>query len=265
MTTTFQEYVERTSPLGKKVPYIDTYRPELLCNVPRVLARKESSFFGYDIWRAFELTWLNNKGRPQLAVAHFIIPCDSPYLIESKSFKLYLQSFTQSRYESREIVLAILKEDVGRATGAPVTVLFDASTGPMEGKSLDNIDCACDTYAITPSFLKAGGPPIYESVKTDLFHSLCLVTGQPDFASIGIRYEGPQIDHEGLLRYLVSYRKHTGFHEQCVEQIFCDIQHICNPSKLTVTGCFTRRGGLDINPCRSSHEVAIENIRLHRQ
>lgn len=255
------------APLGKETHYEDLYNKELLCPIPRSLSRmgRDVSFVGYDIWRAYELSWLNKKGRPEVAVAHFIIPCHSPYLIESKSFKLYLQSFSQSCFESQSLVLQTLKDDLSEAVGLPVTVLFNASTGLMEGKSLDTLDCTCDTYDVDPSFLKTSDQVVYESWKTDLFKAHCLVTGQPDFASIGIRYEGPQIDPVGLLQYLVSYRKHRGLHEQCIEQIYGDIKHHCRPAKLMVTGCFTRRGGLDINPCRSSHEVPIENMRLPRQ
>lgn len=262
----FHDFLSK-APLGKEVLYEDYYRPDLLCPIPRSLSRegKDASFEGYDIWRAYELTWLGSNGRPEVAIAHFIIPCHSPYLIESKSFKLYLQSFSQVRFESHALVIETLKEDVGQATGLPVTVLFNASTGLLEGRSLDTLDCACDTYEVDSSFLKTKPNVVYESLKTDLFRSLCLVTGQPDFASIGIRYEGPQIDSVGLLQYLVSYRRHAGLHEQCIEQIYNDIKHICKPSKLTVIGCFTRRGGLDINPCRSSSEMALENIRLLRQ
>ncbi len=262
----FSSFMQK-APLGKEAHYEDTYNKKLLCPLPRTSSREglDVAFFGYDIWRAYELSWLNSHGRPEIAVAHFIIPCHSPHLIESKSFKLYLQSFSQSRFESVDIVLETLKDDLTEVLGISPQILFNASTSSIEGLSLDTIQCPIDTYEVEKAFLKTSPKIVTESLKTDLFRSLCLVTGQPDFATIGISYEGPQINHTGLLQYLISYRKHAGLHEQCIEQVYSHIRHICKPQRLTVTGCFTRRGGLDINPCRSSHEVALGNIRVPRQ
>ena len=262
----FSSYMDK-APLGKEMLYEDRYNKKLLCPLLRSRSRKgqDLSFFGYDIWRAYELSWLNSQGRPEIAIAHFIISCNSPYLIESKSFKLYLHSFSQTHFESVEVVVKTLKEDLTEALGLTPEIIFNGSTGLIEGVSLDTIQCPISAYEVEKSFLRTSPKVVSEALKTDLFRSLCPVTGQPDFATIGIFYQGSQIEHRGLLQYLISYRKHAGLHEQCIEQIYSDIGSICKPDKLTVTGYFTRRGGLDINPCRSSHDVVLNNIRVGRQ
>lgn len=262
----FHDYLKK-APLGKEVSYGTTYDASLLCPIPRSLARGEGDyrFKGYDLWRAYELSWLGQRGKPAIALAQITIPCLSPYLIESKSFKLYLQSFSQSSFASPDEVRETIARDIEKAAGSPIHVTFDAPEEPLTGHSLDLIDIPFDTYQVAPAFLKTESKNVAESLKTDLFKAHCLVTGQPDWASIQITYEGPQIDHEGLLRYLVSFRGHSGLHEQCVERIYNDITTYCHPHKLSVLGCFTRRGGLDINPFRSSWDETLRNVRLNRQ
>lgn len=254
------------APLGKEVAYPETYDPLLLCPIPRSLARKESfSCHGYDLWRAYELSWLGKTGKPEAAIADFIIDANSPFLIESKSFKLYLQSLCLTSFASRNSLVQTLEKDLSIATGAPVSALLDVITMTPEAELLDTIDCSCSDYLVNKELLKVAGPRVQKRLVSHLFKSNCLVTGQPDFASMLISYEGPLIDEVGLLQYLVSYRRHMGLHEQCVEQIFDDLHTICCPDKLTVVGAFTRRGGLDITPCRSTEKVLPQHLRFIRQ
>jgi 7-cyano-7-deazaguanine reductase len=269
------------SPLGKPATYTEQYDATLLFPIARKAARgaiglhAQLPFFGTDIWNAYELSWLNPRGKPQIAVATFYVPADSPNIVESKSFKLYLGSFAQSVFESFEAVRDTLKRDVAAACGASVSVQL---TGPMdfgklalqefEGLSLDRLDLDTDIYLPDSSLLKAavGESPVEETVFSNLLKSNCPVTGQPDWGSVQIHYVGPQIDHAGLLRYIVSYRNHTGFHEQCVERIFVDVLRVCQPLKLAVYARYTRRGGLDINPFRTNFNLPMpDNFRTARQ
>lgn len=269
------------SPLGKPAAYTEQYDATLLFPIARKAAREaigigaQLPFFGTDIWNAYELSWLNPRGKPQIAVATFYVPADSPNIVESKSFKLYLGSFAQSSFESFEAVRETIKRDVSAACGASVSVRLN---GPMdfgklaleefEGTSLDRLDLDTDVYQPDPSLLKAAREesPVEETVFTNLLKSNCPVTGQPDWGSVQIHYVGPQIDHAGLLRYIVSYRNHTGFHEQCVERIFVDILEACQPLKLAVYARYTRRGGLDINPFRTNFNLPMpDNLRTARQ
>ena len=269
------------SPLGKPATYIEQYDATLLFPIARRAAREaigigaQLPFFGTDIWNAYELSWLNGRGKPQIAVATFYVPADSPNIVESKSFKLYLGSFAQSSFESFESVRDTIRRDVSAACGASVSVHL---TGPMdfgklqldefEGTSLDRLDLDTDVYHPDPSLLKAEleESPVEETVFSNLLKSNCPVTGQPDWGSVQIHYVGPQIDHAGLLRYIVSYRNHTGFHEQCVERIFVDVLKICKPLKLAVYARYTRRGGLDINPFRTNFNLPMpDNYRTARQ
>lgn len=276
------------SQLGKTSAYADQYDPSLLFPLPRQPKRDEIGiqdklpFFGADLWTAFELSWLNQRGKPQVALAHFTIPCETPNIIESKSFKLYLNSFNNTRFDSLEAVQERLREDINEALwrGAPAR-LSSASVRVMapehfetqrvqelEGLSLDRLDVECTDYSPRPDLLKADhdNPPVTETLVSHLLKSNCLVTGQPDWGSVQISYTGAAIAQEGLLRYIVSFRNHNEFHEQCVERIFMDIMRQCRPLKLSVYARYTRRGGLDINPLRTSAPMAIpQNVRTARQ
>lgn len=266
------------APLGKKTPYVSYYQRDLLCPIPRQHNRNAIGlagalpFQGSDIWTAFELSWLNDKGKPVVAGAEFILPCESAHLIESKSFKLYLNSFNNTSFPSFANVENTLKRDLSEAAGAPFTVkLFPLAQAPekilkhLAGTCLDDIDIACDTYTIDPSFLQTEETVVTETLQSDLLKSNCLVTGQPDWGSLQITYTGKKINHAGLLKYIVSFRNCNEFAEQCVERIFTDIMRECQPEKLFVLARYTRRGGLDINPYRANYPIQIENARLWRQ
>lgn len=257
-----------TSPLGKPVAYRDTYCPALLFPIARQIKRSEIGvcadalpFVGEDLWNAYELSWLNPRGKPIVAIGSFRVPADSPNLIESKSLKLYLNSFNQSRFADIEAVRASIERDLSVASGAPVTVdLRSLSARPTRriayphGELLDELDIAVDRYEPSPELLAAdpSGVPVTETLYSHLLKSNCLVTGQPDWGTLVVRYTGPTIDRAGLLRYIVSFRRHNEFHEQCVERVFCDILRQCRPQALAVWARYTRRGGLDINPFRST-------------
>ncbi|KAB2916425.1 MAG: NADPH-dependent 7-cyano-7-deazaguanine reductase QueF, partial [Dechloromonas sp.] len=222
----------------------------------------------------YELSWLNQKGKPQVAVATFRVPADSPNLVESKSLKLYLNSFNQTAFADVAAVEAALTGDLSAAAGAPVGVGIALLTGQPQaavgypaGVLLDELDIACDTYQPAPELLTTvAGDEVEETLFSHLLKSNCLVTGQPDWAMVVIRYRGRPLDRAGLLRYIVSFREHNEFHEQCVERIFCDISRRCAPAALAVYARYTRRGGLDINPFRSSGEFpAPGNTREIRQ
>jgi 7-cyano-7-deazaguanine reductase len=279
------------SQLGKASPYIDQYDASLLFPIERAPKRAEigiagaAPFFGADTWTAFELSWLNLRGKPQVALAHFTVPCETPNIIESKSFKLYLNSFNNSRFADVEAVKARLRADLSEAVwrdatrGGPppasigvrilLPELFDREPiYELDGLSLDRLDVECDRYTPAPDLLtvQADEAPVTEVLVSNLLKSNCLVTGQPDWGSVQISYTGAPIEQEGLLRYLVSFRNHNEFHEQCVERIFMDIWTRCKPLKLTVYARYTRRGGLDINPFRTSHPQALPlNTRMARQ
>jgi 7-cyano-7-deazaguanine reductase len=273
--------------LGKPATYRDQYDPSLLYPIPRAAKREELGiagqppFFGADLWTAYELSWLTPRGKPVVALAHVTVPCESPNIVESKSFKLYINSFSNSRFASSDDVQARLRTDLAEAAwrGAPAAGSvgvrlvaadqFDREqVHELDGLNLDRLDIECTHYTPQPSLLAAasGEQPVQEVLVSNLLKSNCLVTGQPDWGSVQIRYAGPQIDQGGLLRYLVSLRNHNEFHEQCVERIFMDIRRQCRPTKLSVYARYTRRGGLDINPFRTSHPAALPpNIRTARQ
>ncbi len=268
-------------PLGKATSYPDTYDPGLLCPVLRRFKREELGltgslpFGGCDLWNAYELSWLNPKGKPVVAIGEFRFPCTSPNLVESKSFKLYLNSFNQTVFAGFGEVTEVLAADLGRAAGAAVAVRliaaadFAAETiGDLPGRCLDDLEVAIDTYRLTPELLAGAADPsrtVTETWHSHLLKSNCLITRQPDWGSVLIRYRGGQIDPAALLRYLISFRTHNEFHEQCVERIFADLQRFCAPQELTVYARYTRRGGLDINPFRSNFEATTANLRLARQ
>jgi 7-cyano-7-deazaguanine reductase len=275
------------SQLGKPVTYADRYDASLLYPLARAPKREELGlagalpFFGADLWTAFELSWLNRRGKPQVAIGHFTIPCETPNIIESKSLKLYLGSFNSEAFDSadqvRERIRSDLSEAVWRGAPAPGTVgvrlllpdAFDREpVHELDGLSLDRLDIECSQYTPAPELLRAAldEQPVEETLTSNLLKSNCLVTGQPDWGSVQIRYTGAQIDQGGLLRYLVSFRNHNEFHEQCVERVFMDIWRRCKPTKLAVYARYTRRGGLDINPLRTSHPMALPaNVRTARQ
>ncbi len=267
------------SPLGKPSLYVSHYDAGLLHPIPRSGNREslkldgQAPFFGVDIWNGYELSWLNEKGKPQVAIAEFRVPCESPNIIESKSFKLYLNSFNQTRFRSWEEVQGRLAADLTRASGAEkvgVTLYtLDAAPGlevSLDGICIDGLDVEIETYHPDPTLLKADPSlQVSECLVSHLLKSNCPVTGQPDWASLIVRYRGPRIDQASLLQYLVSFREHQDFHEHCVERMFCEIRERCRPHQLLVYARYTRRGGLDINPMRSSHAVEADNLRLVRQ
>ena len=267
------------SQLGKASAYIDQYDASLLFPIPRAGKRAEigitgaAPFFGADLWTAFELSWLNQRGKPQVALAHITVPCETPNIVGSKSFKLYLNSFNQERVGDIDALRDVLARDVSAAAGAAVGVTlvpagrFGAQRiAELDGECIDAIDVAIDDYGPPRAdYLGCGAGRVEETLVSHLLKSNCPVTGQPDWASVQIRYAGAPLDRGGLLRYLVSFRDHAGFHEQCVERIFADITRRCAPERLAVYARYTRRGGLDINPWRGSSGSAPDNLRGARQ
>lgn len=280
-TSTVMTNTADLSPLGKNSAYRTDYAPELLFPIPRQGKRDELGltgtlpFFGVDIWNAYEISWLNQRGKPQVAIARITVPADSPNIVESKSFKLYLNSFNQTRLDSVVALKTLLQQDLSKAVGANVHISLTQpeefgmiTMGELDGLLLDRLDIEVDHYSPDPSLLKAAldEEPVEEKLVSHLLKSNCLVTGQPDWASVQIHYAGPQIDQESLLRYLIGFREHNEFHEQCVERIFIDILRQCHPQQLAVYARYTRRGGLDINPLRTSHPQALpRNVRTARQ
>ena len=270
------------SPLGKQVAGSAVHDADLLFPIPRAAGREAMGlaeplpFHGVDIWNAWELSWLDRRGKPQVAIGEFRIPASSPNLIESKSFKLYLNSLNQTRFADADAVRALLLADLSAAAGMPIDVVLlgvdptrSAPIQRLDGECIDDLDIDIDQYGPPQAgFLgvDAAAEPATEVLLSHLLKSNCPVTGQPDWASVQIRYHGKRIDRAGLLRYLVSYRNHDDFHEQCVERIFRDLLARCAPQQLTVHARYTRRGGLDINPWRSNVDAATaDNPRLQRQ
>jgi 7-cyano-7-deazaguanine reductase len=294
------------SQLGKPTAYIDQYQPELLFPISRLTKREELGlrnnalpFMGADIWNAYELSWLNSKGKPQIAMLRLVIPCESANIIESKSMKLYFNSFSQSTFESVDEVLDCIKKDMSDALTQPLSDLDSSrnlSEQPgypnnrpaltlgveliepdrfakerivdFEGLDLDRLDIECVHYQPRSELLRVhpGQTAVTQKLRSNLLKSNCLVTGQPDWGSVQIQYTGDEIDEASLLEYLVSFRDHHEFHEQCVERIFMDIWTRCKPSRLSVYARYTRRGGLDINPFRTSHPERLpDQARLARQ
>jgi 7-cyano-7-deazaguanine reductase len=292
--------------LGKPTAYIDHYQPDLLFPISRSTKRAELGlhgstlpFMGADIWNAYELSWLNAKGKPQIAMLRLVVPVDTPNIIESKSMKLYFNSFTQTSFNHANEVLDCIKKDMTAALLSPLTALAnEGESGSIqssisakpsltlgvelieperfakenivdfEGLDLDRLDIECVHYQPRPDLLRVlpGQAPVSQTLRSNLLKSNCLVTGQPDWGSVQIQYTGDEIDQEGLLAYLVSFRDHNEFHEQCVERIFIDIWTRCRPSRLSVYARYTRRGGLDINPFRTSHPERLPlQARLARQ
>ena len=267
--------------LGKQVDYEFEYNPDLLQGVPRSLSRDTLNlagsglpFDGIDTWTGYELSWLNLKGKPNVAILECHVPITSKNLIESKSFKLYLNSFNQTKFASAEDVRQVLQADLSACAGEPVEVKLilpeqfsSLQFQEFNGTLLDSLDVEIDQYSPNTQYLTVAKnvTGVQETLVSHLLKSNCLITSQPDWASIQIRYEGKAIEHEGLLKYLISFRQHNEFHEQCVERIYNDIMQHCQPDKLTVCARYTRRGGLDINPFRSNYEVPYANHRQARQ
>ncbi len=266
------------SPLGKTTEYETQYNPNLLFVIPRAEMRQSIGianalpFHGIDIWDAYEISWLNSKGKPLAAIGEFLFPCTSAALVESKSLKLYLNSFNQTHFSSIEEVHATLVKDLSQITESTVGVklqfekeLSAVTLENFKGFCLDDLDVEVSIYKPHPQFLKSSGSVVHETLYSHLLKSNCPVTGQPDWANISIEYMGPQIDREGILKYLISYRENEEFHEQCIERIYMDIGKQCRPSQLTVYGRYTRRGGLDINVFRSNFAKNPVNKRNIRQ
>jgi 7-cyano-7-deazaguanine reductase len=273
-----------TLPLGRQSSYPDQYDASLLFPIPRSdnrlkLGLKEGltlPFVGVDIWNAFELSWLNQKGKPQIALAEFQIPADSPNMVESKSLKLYLNSLNSARFESEDAVRNRLIMDLSSVVGSkisarinPTELVAKKGMQEMSGVLMDRLDIEIDpSLPADPNLLQVNDSfgPIEQCLVSHLLKSNCPVTGQPDWASVQIRYQGRPILEEGLLRYLIGFRQLGEFHEHCVETIFCDIKRQCKPEKLSVYARYTRRGGLDINPFRTDHNsVWPDNTRHSRQ
>ena len=273
--------------LGKVVGYADQYDASLLYPLARALQRTEIGitgqpvFLGADVWTAYELSWLNLRGKPQVAMGRLIVPCESTHLVESKSLKLYLNSFNNTRFASMDEVKKTMQQDLSAAVwhggamqaAVGVQLLIAEQFGAekiheMDGVNLDRLDMDCSVYQPAPELLNAAleEKPVTETLTSHLLKSNCLVTGQPDWGSVSISYSGPQIDQAGLLQYIVSFRNHNEFHEHCVERMYMDIMARCQPTKLSVQARYTRRGGVDINPWRSSHPQAMPvQIRTARQ
>ncbi len=272
--------------LGKSTQYCSEYTADLLQGVPRSLNRDDLAldqsklpFIGEDVWYGYELSWLNEKGKPVVAVAEFRFSCTSENIVESKSFKLYLNSFNQTRFSSIKEVEEVLTKDLSNIAGSPAKVkLFGVDHCPALDivKSTENCFCidgediSVDTYEYNAQLLenaqdKKNGTQVEEHLVSHLLKSNCLITNQPDWASVYINYRGKAINHAVLLQYLISFRQHNEFHEQCVERIFCDLQEFCQLESLTVFARYTRRGGLDINPFRSSEIEQAPFARTLRQ
>ena len=275
------------SQLGKSSAYADQYDAALLFPIARRPKRDEIGlsatlpFFGADLWTAYELSWLNPRGKPQVAIARITVPAESTHIVESKSVKLYLNSFNNTVFADAAEVQARLREDLSAAiwqggavlssVGVQLVLPQDFDKEPvheLDGLSLDRLDLECTHYQPAPELLTAqfNEAPVTETLTSQLLKSNCLVTGQPDWGSVRISYTGPQIEQAGLLQYIVSFRNHNEFHEQCVERIFMDIWRRCQPSKLEVYARYTRRGGVDINPWRTSYPMpAPAHKRTARQ
>ena len=268
-----------TNPLGKESLYPQEYAPELLCGIARRDTRQALGmgdalpFRGEDLWNAWELTWLDESGRPAVATATLRVPVDSEYIVESKSLKLYLNSFTMSHYGTKSELQQTIATDLGKITGSDVIVTLTAASesvidtiDELSGTCIDSSEGDYSATEVDATVLESNSHEIVsEELHSHLLRSNCPVTNQPDLGSVLIRYRGPQIDKTALLQYVVSFRQHKDFHEACVERMFVDIKQHCAPETLSVYARYTRRGGIDINPFRSDYEDVAANIRLWRQ
>ena len=269
------------SELGKATHYDSHYNPDRLHPIPRAASRQAIGidptrlpFVGFDCWTHYEVSWLNTKGKPMVAIAEIFYDCHSPNIIESKSLKLYFNSLNDMTFESIDELTHTLEQDLSHRVGSTVAVhikcLHDIDKqillSQMDGTPIDQLDIECDIYDVDSTLLTTHDMAVTETLCSNLLRSNCPVTNQPDWGSVQIQYQGPQIDRANLLRYLVSFRHHNDFHEQCIERIFVDIMTHCQPKQLTVYGRYTRRGGLDINPYRSTDPLSpLYQPRLIRQ
>ncbi|RLQ20212.1 NADPH-dependent 7-cyano-7-deazaguanine reductase QueF [Seongchinamella sediminis] len=263
--------------LGKNVPVADKYSPELLYPIPRARARSSLGlgatlpFDGVDLWHAYELCWLNDRGKPVVRVGRFFIPADSPCMVESKSFKLYLNSLNGSTFACEQQLRETLRTDLAAVIGADIELELFAVDAPEldggvpEGDCLDDLDISVDDSAPGAELLQVGEEVVAEALYSHLLRSLCPVTGQPDWATVYLSYRGRALERESLLRYLIAFRQHQEFHEQCVERMFVDLQGLIEPEFLEIQAFYTRRGGLDINPFRSTDPGAVPLSRMNRQ
>ena len=276
----------KTGPLGESSQYAEGYSPDRLFPMPRAEGRSAVGLsgaldcYGQDVWTGYEFSWLNERGRPEVAVLRLTVAAKSSHIVESKSMKLYLNGYAQTRFESTSKVRDRLVEDLSQAFSGAVVVdlvsLAEPSLGVSEltGECLDELDVEITDYQRNPDLLLLAATegaketietPVTQVLTTHLFRSLCPVTAQPDWASVIVSYSGAAIDEAGLLKYLISYRQHQAFHETTVERIYADIWERCQPEKLSVSGRFLRRGGLDISPTRSSESQPMDTSRLSRQ
>lgn len=275
-----QQHPAQDSPLGKTSAYLSQYDASLLFGIARATKWQELGFnaanlpyVGADIWNCYELSWLLPSGKPVVAIAQFSVPANSPNIIESKSFKLYLNSFNQSVYTSFADVQALLTTDLSHVAQAPVQVVLKTLQAVVaegvhepQGLCIDDLDVTLNCYEHPAAqFLVCRAEQVEEQLYSHLLKSNCPVTGQPDWGTVQVHYRGPALEHASLLAYLVSFRQHQDFHEQCVERIFLDLQQVLKPEFLSVNARYVRRGGLDINPHRSTELTAIHNLRLARQ
>ncbi len=268
--------------LGQVSAYDAHYNPNRLYAIPRAGKREEIGvdpnclpFHGFDCWNHYEVSWLNEKGKPLVAIAEIVYGCETLYIIESKSLKLYFNSLNNTSFKCKDDVQHTVEKDLERCLEGRVSVrLFPLNLKQrsiihpaFSGECLDGLDVNCSVYMVEPAFLEVEREIVEETLYSDLLKSNCLVTNQPDWGSVQISYQGKKINREGLLKYLVSFRNHNEFHEQCIERIFVDIMRQCRPKSLTVYGRYTRRGGLDINPYRSTSLLDVKglNQRLVRQ
>ncbi|TPG91825.1 NADPH-dependent 7-cyano-7-deazaguanine reductase QueF [Haemophilus haemolyticus] len=277
----YQDNSLKSLKLGQKTEYASQYDHTLLQPVPRALNRdglgitqNQPFTIGADIWTAYEISWINEKGLPQVAIADIYLDYQSQNLIESKSFKLYLNSFNQSKFADFNSVQQTMQRDLSECAQGDVKVRLNSvavynsqKIDHLQGDCIDEQNIEITSYEFNADWLKdcVSDEIVEEKLVSHLLKSNCLITNQPDWGTLHIHYVGKKIDHEKLLRYVVSFRQHNEFHEQCVERIFCDLMHYAKPEKLTVYARYTRRGGLDINPFRSNFENLPENLRLARQ
>ena len=264
--------------LGKNTPVVEEYSPDLLFPISRANGRAalgltgELPFHGVDLWHAYELSWLDAGGKPEVRVGRFEVPAASPNMVESKSFKLYLNSLNGTRFASEEELSALVSADISQAAGAAVSLQLYPVADPalngaqLSGECLDTLQLDIEDGEPEASLLRAAGSGIQDQqLFSHLLRSLCPVTGQPDWATVWIHFRGPELERESLLRYIVAFRRHQEFHEQCVERMFVDIHDRFDPELLEIQAFYTRRGGLDINPFRSTERAAGPAPRLNRQ
>lgn len=267
-------------PLGNNVEYKKNYAPDVLFPIARETSRRNlkitNSFYGFDIWNCYEISWLNARSKPEVRILEIYVPSDSKNLVESKSLKLYLFSLNNEKFDSEEKLSAIIKNDLEKVLGSEITLKFrkmdffkNKKLSEFEAESIDYIESNFENLEPTKNHLKTDDTKIvHEKLYSDLHKTNCLITSQPDWATIFVEYKGAKIIHESLLKYIVSFRDEDMFHEHSVEKIFEDIKTTCKPDFLTVYARYTRRGGIDINPIRSTEKIEnIEelNLRLPRQ